>query len=141
MPDDAPADPTAGELAHGHGELVMVVEDDDYVRDLVIRILRDNGYRATALGEESLAGMDLHDVSLVVTDVVMRGRSGPALAARLRARRPDLRVLFMSGYSDAEVRREHGIGPDVPIVQKPFTAVELLAVVGETMAATHANGS
>ncbi|MFI1990486.1 PAS domain S-box protein [Actinoplanes sp. NPDC020271] len=141
MPDDTPADPSAGELAHGHGELVMVVEDDDYVRDLVIRILRDNGYRATALGEESLAGMDLHDVSLVITDVVMRGRSGPALAARLRSRRPDLRVLFMSGYSDAEVRREHRLGPEIPIVQKPFTAVELLAVVGETMSAAHANGA
>ncbi|WP_436536500.1 ATP-binding response regulator [Actinoplanes sp. HUAS TT8] len=141
MPVDAPAGPSGGELAHGHGELVMVVEDDDFVRDLVIRILRDNGYRATALGEQSLAGMDLHDVSLVITDVVMQGRSGPALAARLRARRPDLRVLFMSGYSDAEVRREHGIGPEIPIVQKPFTAVELLAVVGEAMSAAHANGA
>ncbi|MCW2138110.1 ATP-binding response regulator [Actinoplanes cyaneus] len=138
---DTPADPSSGELAHGHGELVMVVEDDDHVRDVVTRILRDNGYRATVLGEESLAGMDLHDVSLVLTDVVMRGHSGPVLAARLRARRPDLRVLFMSGYSDAEVRREHGLGPEIPILQKPFTAVELLAMVGESVASAHANGA
>ncbi|MBB4741170.1 PAS domain S-box-containing protein [Actinoplanes octamycinicus] len=121
------------ELAYGHGELIMVVEDDDFVRDLVIRILRDNGYRATALGDGSLADLDLHDVALLITDVVLRGRSGPALAGRLRARRADLRVLFMSGYSDAEVRREHGIDPAVRIVQKPFTAVELLAGVGEAL--------
>ncbi|BCY08146.1 PAS domain-containing sensor histidine kinase [Actinoplanes sp. L3-i22] len=136
---EAPAGPS-GEPAQGHGELVLVVEDDDYVRDLVIRILRDHGYRATALGE-SLAGMDLDDVALVITDVVMRGRSGPALAARLRARRPDLRVLFMSGYSDAEVRGEYGVSPEIPILQKPFTAVELLTGVGDALSAAHANGA
>ncbi|BCJ46936.1 hypothetical protein GCM10010168_35440 [Actinoplanes ianthinogenes] len=133
------------EPAHGHGELIMVVEDDDFVRDLVTRILKDNGYRAIALGDVSLADLDLHDVALLVTDVVLRGRSGPALAGRLRARRPDLRVLFMSGYSDAEVRREHGIDPEIRIVQKPFTAVELLAGVGEALstvpAGHHAQGS
>jgi DNA-binding response OmpR family regulator len=121
--------------------LVLVAEDDDQVRDLVIRILRNNGYRATDLAEDSPDTVELHGVSLVITDVVMRGRSGPALAARLRSRRPDLRVLFMSGYSDHEVRRKHGIGLGTPIVQKPFTAVELLAAVRETISAAHANGA
>ncbi|MFC3990707.1 hybrid sensor histidine kinase/response regulator [Actinoplanes siamensis] len=132
---------SAGELAHGHGELIMVVEDDDFVRDLVIRILRDNGYRATHRDPDSLDALDLHDVALVVTDIVMHGRSGPALAGWLRARRPDLRVLYMSGYNDAEVRREYGIAPETPIVRKPFTAVELLAAVGEALSAAHAKGT
>ncbi|AEV83668.1 histidine kinase [Actinoplanes sp. SE50] len=141
VPAGASPGPSQAELAHGHGELVLVVEDDEFVRDLVIRILRDNGYRATALGDGPLAALDLHDVALVITDVVQPGRSGPALAARLRARRPDLRVLFISGYSDADVRREHRIEPEARIVQKPFTAVELLAGVGEALAAAHANGA
>ncbi|WIM99316.1 PAS domain S-box protein [Actinoplanes oblitus] len=134
------ADGPEHEPAPGHGELIMVVEDDDFVRDLVVRILRDNGYRATALGDGSLADLDLQGVALLITDVVLRGRSGPALAARLRSRRADLRVLFMSGYSDAEVRREHGIDPAVRILQKPFTAVELLAMVGEALSAVPAAG-
>jgi two-component system cell cycle sensor histidine kinase/response regulator CckA len=139
------AGPARDERGHGHGELIMVVEDDDFVSDLVIRILRDHGYRATAFGDGPLAALDIHDVALLLTDVVLRGRSGPMLAARLRVRRPDLPVLFMSGYSDAEVRREHGIGIAVPILQKPFTAVELLAGVGEALntarAAHHAENS
>ncbi|MEU4624690.1 PAS domain S-box protein [Actinoplanes sp. NPDC023801] len=129
----SPAGPAASDHGHGHGELIMVVEDDDFVSDLVIRVLRENGYRATAFGDDSLAALDMQDVALLLTDVVLRGRSGPMLASRLRARRPDLPVLFMSGYSDAEVRREHGIDIDVPILQKPFTAVELLAGVGEAL--------
>ncbi|GIF16014.1 hybrid sensor histidine kinase/response regulator [Actinoplanes teichomyceticus] len=124
-------DPAAGP-APGHGELILVVEDDEFVRDLVVRILRDNGYRAAAL-EDPLLDDDLSDVSLIIFDVVLRGRSGPALAEQVRSRRPDLRVLFMSGYSDVEVRREYHLGPDARIVQKPFTAAELLAGVGEVL--------
>ncbi|GIE91191.1 hybrid sensor histidine kinase/response regulator [Actinoplanes regularis] len=139
--DGTPKDEAAREPAQGHGELIMVVEDDEHVQDVVLRILRKNGYRAAALGEESLAGMDLNEVALVVTDTLMRGCSGPALAERLRLRRPDLRVLYMSGYGGAEVRRMHGIDQETPILQKPFTSVELLTVVGEVLAAAHANGA
>ncbi|GAA2704545.1 hybrid sensor histidine kinase/response regulator [Actinoplanes palleronii] len=137
--DVAPQTGPAPDPAPGHGELIMVVEDDDFVRDLVTRILQDHGYRATALGEGSLARMDLDDVSLVISDIVLRGRSGPALMARLRSRRPDLRVLFMSGYSEAEVRRQHGIDAGTRIVPKPFTAIELLAGVTEALAVDHAD--
>ncbi|MDI6098750.1 response regulator [Actinoplanes sp. NEAU-A12] len=122
----------------------MVVEDDDFVSDLVVRVLQNNGYRATTLGEHSLADVDIHGISLLLADVVLRGRSGPVLAARLRARRPDLPVLFMSGYSDVEVRREHGIDAATPILQKPFTAVELLAGVDAALSSVavvqHAKG-
>ncbi|MFC4072777.1 hybrid sensor histidine kinase/response regulator [Actinoplanes subglobosus] len=118
----------------GDGQRVLVIEDEDYVRDLVVRILRENGYRTSAISEDAVAGADLADVALLITDVVLPGRSGPAVAAQLRERRPDLRVLFMSGYSDAELRRRYDIPPTTPIVQKPFTAVELLATVGEALA-------
>jgi FixJ family two-component response regulator len=111
----------------------MVVEDDEVVRDLVVRILQTNGYHATGLADAALADADLPDVCLLLADVVLRDRSGPVMAARLRARHPGLRVLFMSGYSDARLRQEHGIDASTPILQKPFTAVELLGAVSETL--------
>ncbi|MEU4163699.1 ATP-binding protein [Actinoplanes sp. NPDC026670] len=118
----------------GDGQRVLVIEDEDYVRDLVVRILQENGYRTTAISEDAVVTADLADVALLITDVVLPGRSGPAVAAQLRARCPALRVLFMSGYSDAELRRRYDIAPTTRIVQKPFTAVELLATVGEALA-------
>ncbi|MBB2940644.1 PAS domain S-box-containing protein [Actinoplanes lutulentus] len=121
----------------GHGELVAVIEDEEYVCDLVLRILRENGYRATALDQSSLADDDLNGVTLLITDIVLPGKSGPALADQMRARHPDLRVLFISGYSDSELRHRYGLGEETRIVQKPFTAVEILAGVGEALSEAH----
>ncbi|WP_433795856.1 ATP-binding protein [Actinoplanes sp. CA-252034] len=118
----------------GDGQRVLVIEDEDFVRDLVVRILQENGYRTTAISEDTVAGADLADVALLITDVVLPGRSGPAIAAQLTGRCPGLRVLFMSGYNDAELRRRYDIPASTRIVQKPFTAVELLAGVGEALA-------
>ncbi|BEL07077.1 hypothetical protein Q0Z83_052680 [Actinoplanes sichuanensis] len=118
----------------GDGRRVLVIEDEDYVRDLVVRILQENGYRTTAISEDAVGAADLTDVALLITDVVLPGRSGPTVAAQLRTRCPALRVLFMSGYSDTELRRRYDIPPATRIVQKPFTAVELLATVGEALA-------
>ncbi|MEV6302514.1 PAS domain S-box protein [Actinoplanes sp. NPDC051861] len=140
-PATAPAECLETGPAHGHGERIAVIEDEDYVRDLVIRILREHGYRTTALSEENLAASTLDDASLLITDIVLRGRPGPALADDLRDRHPGLRVLFMSGYSDAELRRRYDIGDATRIVQKPFTAVELLAAVDEALSTPPAVGS
>jgi two-component system cell cycle sensor histidine kinase/response regulator CckA len=122
-----------GERAAGHGELIAIIEDEDNVRGLVDRILRDGGYRTTALRGDALPA-DLDQVALLVTDVMLRERSGPSIAAELRSRHPGMRVLFMSGYSDADLRRRYEIDGSVRIVQKPFTAVELLARVAEALA-------
>ncbi|GID75378.1 hypothetical protein Ade02nite_40190 [Paractinoplanes deccanensis] len=84
------ADPTgsaattaaSGGANHGHGERVAVVEDDDYVRDLVVRILAEDGYRTTALTEDGLDEPALDDVALLITDIVLRGEPGPVVAER-----------------------------------------------------------
>ncbi|WP_328471058.1 PAS domain S-box protein [Actinoplanes sp. NBC_00393] len=120
----------------GHGELVAVIEDEAFVRDVVLRILQDNGYRTSALDEDTLADADLRDVDLLITDIVLRDEPGPVVADRMRAHHPGLRVLYMSGYSDADLRRRYDLADSVRIVQKPFTAVELLACVGEALAPT-----
>ncbi|BCY10227.1 ATP-binding protein [Actinoplanes sp. L3-i22] len=127
--NEQPAEADVGGPAAGHGEHVVVIEDEEYVRDLVVRILRDNGYRIKTLDDG-----DLDDVALIITDVVLRDRSGPEIAEQLRGRYPRLRVLFMSGYSDEELRTRFDLGESERIVHKPFTAIELLAAVGETLA-------
>ncbi|MEU4693524.1 PAS domain S-box protein [Actinoplanes sp. NPDC023714] len=115
----------------GHGELVLVVEDERFVRDLVVRVLSNSGYRAV----DDLAGVPLDEVSLLLTDVVLRDTSGPLLASELRARHPSLAVLYMSGYSDGKIRAQYDIGAATRILHKPFTAAELLHHVGEALAA------
>ncbi|MCU7730110.1 ATP-binding protein [Actinoplanes sp. KI2] len=124
-----------GERAPGHGELIAIIEDEDHVRDLVDRILRDDGYRTTAMRGEAIPD-NLDDVALLVTDVMLSGRSGPSIAEELCGRHPGMRVLFMSGYSDTDLRRRYEIDAGIRIVQKPFTAVELLAGVAEALAPT-----
>jgi CheY-like chemotaxis protein len=110
------------------GATVLVVEDEAAVRRLVERILWGNGYTilSASSGQEALEFVTKYgfDIDLLITDVVMPGISGRELATRLTALRPDVGVLYMSGYSDDIVGR-HGLDPGEPFLQKPFTAEEL----------------
>jgi two-component system cell cycle sensor histidine kinase/response regulator CckA len=116
----------------GHGELVLVVEDKDAVRELTSRILRDAGYltRGATDGKDALdAFAALERVDALVTDVVMPGLDGRALADELRRRRPGLPVVFISGYTEdyvVESAREDGA---TAFVEKPFAGADLLAAV------------
>ncbi len=118
-------------------ETVLVAEDDDQVRKLVLNILRRYGYRALEAKDaaEALRHCERHEgpIHLVLTDVVMPHISGRELADQLAAMRPDLQVLFMSGYTEDAILR-HGIASTaVSFVQKPFTAVELARKVRATL--------
>ncbi|MBO3741885.1 hybrid sensor histidine kinase/response regulator [Actinoplanes flavus] len=140
---DGPAPGAAGTSAagpsQGHGEHVVVLEDEDFVRDAVLRILRENGFRTTALNEHDPAATVLDDADLLIADIALRHRSGPEVAAGLRRHHPGLRVLFMSGYSERDLRDRYQLDDSVRIVPKPFTAAELLAAVGDTLAPTAAD--
>jgi two-component system, cell cycle sensor histidine kinase and response regulator CckA len=125
---DAPAG-TASEapLARARGtETVFVVEDDPQVRAVAVRSLLACGYRvltaASAREAVELADRELRLVDLLVTDVVMPDLSGPQLANALRRRRPDLRVLMVSGYAP-DVVPDRSVVTD--FLQKPFTAPSL----------------
>jgi two-component system cell cycle sensor histidine kinase/response regulator CckA len=117
--------PRASEL-RGH-ETVLVVEDEDGVRNLVKRVLDDRGYHVIAArdGEEALRICAEVAVDLVLTDVIMPGITGHVLAARLRARRPT-RVLFMSGYDPEDA-------PAGGLLRKPFRPNELASRVREAL--------
>ena len=118
-------------------ETVLVVEDQQEVRSLMLHVLRTHGYDVieAADGPSAVAACEAvaRPISLVVTDVVMPGMSGPTLAAHLRTVRPDMRVLYVSGYTDAAVF-EHGMGEQpVTFLQKPFTPSQLTRKVREVL--------
>ena len=130
------SEPTGTE---GRGETILLVEDESAVRDLVATALQDRGYRllTAADAEEALQLERVHPgtIDLLITDVVMHGMRGPELARRLRERRPELPVLFMSGYPDDALNV--GSDPDggTAFLQKPFRVRALGAKVAEVLRA------
>ena len=106
-------------------ETVLVAEDDEDVRDLATDTLRMSGYGvlAAASPEEALAIARRHDgvIHLLLTDVVMPGMNGRALADHLLAMRPGLRVLFMSGYPAGAIAPQGVLESETHLLQKPFT--------------------
>jgi signal transduction histidine kinase/ActR/RegA family two-component response regulator len=127
--------PTPGEAvtdgATPGRECVLVVEDEEAVRHFALESLQRQGYHviAAASGEEALHIASVHDgtIHLLLTDVVMPGIKGPELARRLRAMRPGLRVLLMSGYA-ADVVTGADL-QDAALVAKPFSAASLARAV------------
>ena len=118
-------------------ETILLVEDEQQVRTVARAILEGQGYRVleAADGQSALSLSAQHegDIHLLLTDVVMPGLGGPDLAARLLGQRPQLRVLYASGYTEGAIVH-HGIldgGPE--LLQKPFTPESLLRKVREAL--------
>jgi len=128
---DAPAPTEApdGAVPAGTGETVLVVEDEDVLREVARRILAGHGYSvlsATDAGEAlKLCEDDDVVIDLILSDVVMPGLSGPDLVDRARTIRPGLRAIYMSGYPEDFVARRHP-NDDVTVIRKPFTPGVLL---------------
>ena len=122
------------EIEGGRGEKILVVEDEEALREVVERVLTRNGYEVLALpcGKEALKILaeDEGRIALLLTDVVMPGVSGPELARQAAEIRPDVRHIFMSGYPD---HLTGGVGTGDAYLQKPFTADALLAKVRATL--------
>jgi CheY-like chemotaxis protein len=111
-------------------ETVLVVEDEDAVRELVRRTLSRVGYRVLEAGNgreaARVAGDHEGPIHLLITDVVMPGMNGKELAAELVRSRPDLEVIYMSGYADNEIARR-GVRRDPDsFIDKPFSGESLL---------------
>ena len=118
-------------------ETILVTEDQDNVRRLVSRMLRGFGYHVleAANGGEALAVSSSHaePIHLLITDVVMPEMSGRELGAELMRRRPEMRALYMSGYTGNVIARHGLLEEDVAFIQKPFTAESLAAKVRDTL--------
>jgi PAS domain S-box-containing protein len=123
--------------ASGRGRSILVVEDEDGVRDIVCRILRKAGYEVHSAPEplEALRmcrEQNLHFDALL-TDVIMPGMSGTQLAAELRRQRPDLPVLFMSGYTSGPAPGGQELPADAPLLHKPFQSEHLLGTMHQLL--------
>jgi PAS domain S-box-containing protein len=118
-------------------ETILLVEDDEPLRNLTFAILRRQGY-TVLVAENGQAALTMLDnfagpVHLVLTDVVMPGMSGRDLGARIAARIPDMKVLFMSGYTDNVIAHSGVLDEGVNFIQKPFTAQALAVMIRKAL--------
>ena len=117
---------------------ILVVEDEDAVRYLACRVLRRNGYRVLEAADPAdalrIVRAESQPVDLLVTDIVMPGMSGPALAERLVAGWPDLKVLYITGYAEEAIERQGALPAGVALLEKPFTAQQLSGSVRQALA-------
>jgi DNA-binding NtrC family response regulator len=124
-------------LPRGHGQRVLVVEDQVDLRESVQQVLSEAGYAVTSGTADDILHADGEDgpphPDLLLTDVVMPGMSGPELADLMTERWPAVRVLYMSGYTDGMLAH-HGVDLDkIQLLRKPFATDELLRAVSDTL--------
>jgi PAS domain S-box-containing protein len=131
------------ERADEHGppaggvETILLVEDEPDLRDLALEILEHQGYKvlvaADPLEAQRLAGAHAGPIELLLTDVIMPHMSGRELALRLVESRPDMRVLYTSGYTDDALAHHGVLGPEILFLQKPYTPSGLTRKVREVL--------
>ena len=126
----------AGSAARGGSETILIVEDEELVRALASRSLREHGYIVIEArhGVDALRQLEFRsDVDLVISDVVMPEMGGRELGRRLGSLRPSLPVLYISGYTGEDVTQRGLLEPGAPFQQKPFAPEELARKVREML--------
>jgi CheY-like chemotaxis protein len=118
-------------------ETVLVVEDEEIVRELVCEVLEEHGYNVICAAD-GIEALDVAedfdgDIHLLVTDVIMPNMNGHELAGKLCALRPDMKVLYVSGYSDSEIGDHGTLDPRYELLQKPFTPQTLARKIREVI--------
>jgi len=122
--------------APGNKEVILVVEDEDRVRTMTVEALRDLGYDVISASGAQQALNEVNSIPhlhLVVTDVVMPGMNGPALAEHIKALRPSVKVLYTTGYARNAVLSDGMLDREVGILQKPFTIDQLRLKVQQAL--------
>lgn len=111
-------------------ETILVVEDMEAIRRVVCSMLDQYGYRCLEAGDgtEALQVLEKHPVHLLITDVIMEGMGGTDLAKHVAVLRPELPIIFMSGFSDHPVVQSLG-GRQTNFLRKPFTSDALVTEV------------
>ena len=123
-------------------ETILLVEDEEAVRDLIFTVLTEQGYEVIPSSDpkhaEQIVARDKREFHLLLTDVVMPGCSGRELAARVAIRRPGIRVLYMSGYTDNVITSGGMLEKGLAFLQKPFSPAVLIQKVREVLSHTPA---
>jgi CheY-like chemotaxis protein len=119
------------------GETVLIVEDEEALRQVTERIFTRGGYRVitAADGADALALVTRYEghIHLLVTDVVMPNMLGKEVAEKIRLLRPDIEVLYMSGYAQPVLASQGRLDRDVNLIEKPFTAATLITKAGQIL--------
>jgi PAS domain S-box-containing protein len=135
--DSAPVSSPSSPVQLDGTETVLLVEDDEKLRQFSGKILQARGYQVleAASAEEAFRLCAQHDspIHFLVTDVVMPGMNGGELARHLLAQRPGLRVLFVSGYTNGALSSQNRLIPDTAFLEKPFTPRALACKVREVL--------
>jgi CheY-like chemotaxis protein len=118
-------------------ETILVAEDDEQVRDLAVAILKACGYMVLELEHandaERVCEHHAGEIDLLLTDVVMREVSGPELARKVQKLLPEIKVLFMSGYTDSAIVHQGVLEPGIAFLPKPFTPSTLAGRVRQVL--------
>jgi PAS domain S-box-containing protein len=119
------------------GETILVVEDEEALREVTRRIFARNGYHVitAASGPEAIEIVRTYqgDLHLLVTDVVMPQMLGKEVSEQIRAIKPDIEVLFMSGYARRVLTTQGMLDPGVALVEKPFSEAELMSTAAQVL--------
>jgi len=125
------------EKPKGGSQTILIVEDDGALLHVAHRSLEERGYAILTAQSPAdainICESHLGPIDLMVTDVVMPGMNGTQLATRLSALRPEMKVLYVSGYTDDTIVRHGVLEPGVAFLQKPFSARTLARKVGEVL--------
>jgi CheY-like chemotaxis protein len=127
----------AARIVSARNESVLIVEDQDTVRQLAVTVLKEHGYCTMEAASGSEAVLLLQrpgtTIDLLLTDVILPGINGRELADRIRSQIPAVKVLFMSGYAGDALGRRGVLEDGLAFLQKPFTAAALLHKVGTVL--------
>lgn len=119
------------EREEGGTETILLVEDDEAVREVAARTLGRFGYRVLPADEgmEALRMVEERgeEIDLLLTDIMMPGMNGVELGLEVARRKPGIKVFYMSGYADQELVRQGLLEPGTTFLQKPFTPSQLAA--------------
>jgi CheY-like chemotaxis protein len=118
-------------------ETILLVEDEDRVRTLAARMLKQQGYTlltaSNAQEAIEICSGHSHPIDLLLTDVIMPGENGVELARKIQAQHEGIRVLYISGYTDDTIGNKGAFEPGVTLLQKPFSPAELAGMVREVL--------
>jgi len=133
---DLPAPDIEEKALRGH-ETILLVEDEDMVRELTVRILEEKGYQVleSSRGEIAMEVSKKYKspIDLMITDIVMPGMGGKKLVQKIKKHRPQLKILYISGYTD-EIISQHGVLEEgTHFLQKPFLPQSFLTKIREIL--------
>ena len=132
--------PSAGETVAGGTETILLAEDEADLRQVTRIFLEGYGYKVqeAASAEQALQTASLYQekIDLLLTDVIMPGMSGRQLAERIQSTRPQIKIMYMTGYTDDMVVQHKVLEPGVKLLQKPFSKVDLALKVRSTLDGT-----